>query len=71
MLALGFGTQEALIVAGIVILLFGAKKLPELGRSFGEGLREFKKSTRGIVDDEEPPKKEDVPVNKEEAPSKE
>ena len=64
MLALGFGTQEALIVAGIIVLLFGAKKLPELGRSFGEGLREFKKSTRGLADEEEKPKK-DAPTEPE------
>lgn len=60
MFALGFGTQEVLIIAGIIILLFGAKKLPELGRSIGEGLKEFKKSTRAAVeeDDKEKPEAE-------------
>ena len=42
--AYGFGWQEALIVGGIVVLLFGAQKLPQLARGFGEGIREFKKA---------------------------
>ena len=47
------GAQEIGIVALVVILLFGARKIPELGRSLGEGIKEFKKSTRGIVEDDE------------------
>jgi len=48
--AYGFGTQELLIIAGLVILLFGSTKLPQLARGLGEGIREFKKS----VTNEEP-----------------
>ena len=44
------GTQEWLIIAGVVVLLFGAKNIPQLARSFGQGIREFKKS---VSDDEE------------------
>lgn len=51
------GTQEGLMILGVVVLLFGAKKLPELGRSIGEGLKEFKKSSKALIeDDEEQPK---------------
>jgi sec-independent protein translocase protein TatA len=38
------GPTEIIIIALVVVLLFGAKKLPELARSVGEGMREFKKS---------------------------
>jgi len=48
-----FGGQEIWIVLGIIVLLFGAKKLPELGKSLGAGIKEFKKSSKGILGDEE------------------
>jgi sec-independent protein translocase protein TatA len=51
----GLGGQEIFVVLIVVGLLFGAKKLPELGRSVGEGLREFKKATRAMTGDEETP----------------
>jgi len=38
----GLGTQELLIILLVVGLLFGAKRIPELGRAIGDGLREFK-----------------------------
>lgn len=38
----GIGPVELGLVAGIAVLLFGAKKVPELGRGLGTGLREFK-----------------------------
>lgn len=38
---------ELLIVAGILVLLFGAKRLPSLGRSFGEGIKNFRKGLSG------------------------
>ena len=47
------GTYEWLVVVGIVVLLFGARKLPELGKSLGEGIKEFRKSSRTIVEDDE------------------
>ena len=37
-----FGLGEMLLVAGVLILLFGAKKLPQLARGLGEGIRNFK-----------------------------
>jgi len=38
------GPQELIIILIIVIVLFGAKKLPELARGLGQGIREFKKA---------------------------
>ena len=35
----------------LVIILFGAKKLPEIGKGLGKGLREFKSATKGLADD--------------------
>jgi TatA/E family protein of Tat protein translocase len=43
---LGFG--EILIIFVIALLVFGPKKLPELGKSLGKGLREFKKATEDL-----------------------
>ena len=45
------GPMELLIVAGVIVLLFGSTKLPQLMRGMGEGMKEFKKATR---DDDEP-----------------
>jgi sec-independent protein translocase protein TatA len=44
---------EILIILVVLLLLFGAKRLPEMGRSLGRGMREFKDAVTG---DEEPPK---------------
>jgi len=49
----GLGTTEILIILGILILLFGAKKLPELARGSGRALRIFKAETKGLVDEDE------------------
>ena len=43
--------ETMLIVAGAAFLLFGGKKLPELGRSLGHGIREFKAGTQGLKDE--------------------
>jgi len=54
----------SLIIIGIVALLvFGPKKLPELGKAFGSSLREFKNATKGLADDDEDDKKKDVQKN--------
>ncbi len=47
------GPQELIIVLFIVILLFGAKKLPELAKGLGKGIREFKSASSGEYDDED------------------
>ena len=45
------GWQELVVILLIVLLLFGAKRLPEVGRSIGRGMREFKRSISGISDE--------------------
>ncbi|OGK18830.1 translocase [Candidatus Roizmanbacteria bacterium RIFCSPHIGHO2_02_FULL_40_13b] len=40
----GIGTTEIVIIAIVLLVLFGGKKLPELARGLGEAIREFKKS---------------------------
>lgn len=48
----------SLVIIGIVaLLIFGPKKLPELGKAFGSTLREFKKGTKGLMDDDDNDKK--------------
>lgn len=46
----GLGTSELLIILALVVVLFGASKIPQLGRGLGEGIRNFK---RGLKGDEE------------------
>ena len=47
------GTPELLRVLAIVILIFGASKLPELARGSGRALRIFKAETKGLIDDDD------------------
>jgi len=54
---LGFG--EIALIVFVALLLFGPKKLPELGKAAGKTLREFKDATRGIMDDDKHPEKAD------------
>ena len=49
----GLGAPELLILVGIIVLLFGAKKLPELARGSGRALRIFKAETKGLLDDDD------------------
>ena len=42
----GLGTTELIILVGILFLLFGASKLPQLGAGIGQGIRNFKKSMK-------------------------
>ncbi len=54
------GPTEWLIILAILLLLFGAAKLPAIGRGLGEGIRNFRKSLRsGAEDDEESSAKRD------------
>ncbi|RRD58876.1 Sec-independent protein translocase subunit TatA/TatB [Tannerella forsythia] len=46
-----FGTGEIIIVAIVVLLLFGGKKIPELMKGLGKGIRNFKDGVKGIEDD--------------------
>lgn len=46
------GTSELLIIGGAILLLFGGKKIPELMRSMGQGVRNFKEGMKESVQDE-------------------
>ena len=41
------GPMELVVIFLVVLLLFGGKKLPEIGRALGEGIKEFKKAIQG------------------------
>ena len=45
------GWPEIILILLVALLLFGAKKLPDVGRSLGKGIREFKKALKGIEED--------------------
>ena len=45
------GGGEIILILALVLILFGAKKLPELARGMGQGIREFKKATREVTDE--------------------
>jgi len=53
-LAFNFGIWEILLLVLVVLLIFGPKRIPEMGRSLGRGMREFKDSITGKDKDEEP-----------------
>jgi len=59
-MGMGLGMWEILLIFLVVLLLFGAKRLPEIGSSLGKGIREFKGSLREIENElksPEPPRK--------------
>lgn len=43
----GFGTPELVVILGIVVVVFGAGKLPEIGSAMGKSIRNFKNATEG------------------------
>lgn len=56
------GAPEIIVILAIALIIFGPKKLPEIGRSIGQGLRELRMASRDIMDtiegrdvEEEPP----------------
>ena len=51
-MAMNLGPTEILLILLVLVLLFGAKKLPELARGSGRALRIFKAETKGLMDDE-------------------
>lgn len=53
----GLGIWELILILLIVLLFFGAKRLPEIGSSLGEGIREFKDSIDGMDEEE----REEIP----------
>lgn len=48
------GFPGLILILIIALLIFGPNKLPEIGKAAGNSLREFKKATKGLIDDDEP-----------------
>ncbi len=53
LLIAGLGPQELILILLVLVLLFGASKLPELARGSGRALRIFKAETKGLMDDDD------------------
>ena len=51
LLFMGIGMQELLVIALIVLLIFGGKKIPELMKGLGKGVKNFKDGVNGIEED--------------------
>jgi sec-independent protein translocase protein TatA len=49
-----FGGWQIVLILALVLIFFGAKKLPELARGLGQGIKEFKKATRDVIEDKKP-----------------
>lgn len=73
MLPFNLGVPEVLVILGIALVIFGPKKLPELGRNLGKGLKNFKDSLTSATsemksgfteDDSKTEKKEELTVKK-------
>ncbi len=55
----GLGTTELIIILILVLVIFGAGKLPQVGGALGKGLRNFKDGVKDIDEDEQDPEKID------------
>ncbi len=60
----GIGTTELMIVLGIVVVLFGARRLPELGSGVGKAIKNFKAGLSGKDEIDVTPQKEEVSEGK-------
>ncbi len=63
-MAMNLGPTEILLILLVLVLLFGAKKLPELARGSGRALRIFKAETKGLMDEDEDEDKHKTPEQK-------
>ncbi|MBS2968777.1 twin-arginine translocase TatA/TatE family subunit [Metabacillus sp. KIGAM252] len=54
------GVPGLILILVIALIVFGPSKLPEIGRSFGAALKEFKNGTREAIKDESPKKAEEI-----------
>ncbi len=61
----GLGPQELILILLVLVLLFGATKLPELARGSGRALRIFKAETKGLMDDDEDDESTKTPEQRE------
>ncbi|GGH83369.1 sec-independent protein translocase protein TatA [Pullulanibacillus pueri] len=56
---MGLGVGSIVLIAIVALVIFGPKKLPEFGKAAGNTLREFKKATNGIMEEDNEKKKQD------------
>ncbi len=62
---LGLGTPEILIILAIALLILGPTKLPQLARALGQSIREFRKASTGVLEEEEKRAIRDMHTSKE------
>ena len=60
-----FGAPGLIAIGVVALLIFGPKKLPELGRAMGSTLREFRSATKGLTEDEDDVKNKNIIEHKE------
>jgi sec-independent protein translocase protein TatA len=65
-----FGAPEIILILFVILIFFGAKKIPELAKGLGTGMREFRKAAREIQDDIEKDVKQIDTKKSEEEPKK-
>ena len=63
----GIGTTELLVVLGIVVVIFGARRLPELGSGMGKAIKNFKAGVSGKDEIDVTPKTEEVSEGKQDS----
>jgi len=59
----GLGHWEMLAILGICVLLFGAKRIPELGQGLGKGIRGFKRALGGLEEPEPAEAQKELPMD--------
>ncbi len=64
---MGIGSQELILIVFAALLLFGGKKIPEMMRGLGNGIREFKRGQQEEPQRENTPQQEEVPQEKDAA----
>ncbi len=62
----GLGGTELIVIAVVILLFFGAKRLPEIGNGMGKAISEFRKVKKYSEEDEKPSKKKEVSETSEE-----